>query len=541
VSFVSLAAGLLGGIGLFLLGMRLMTDGLKVAAGESLKRVLGTWTSSRARGLLAGALITALVQSSSAVIVATIGFVNAGLLSLGQAVAVVFGSSVGTTMTGWVVAALGVRIQVSAFAVPLVGVGAILHLLGRGRRRAALGDALAGFGLFFLGIDLLRGSFEGIGAQMDLAAWALPGAAGVAIFVALGFALTMLTQSSSAALALVLTAFAGGVVPLASAAAAVVGCNVGTTSTSALAAIGATPSAKRVAAAHVSFNLSAGLVGLALLPVLSMAMPAAQARLGLDRTPVVSLAIYHTTFNVLGVALVWPFVSAMLRFLGTRFRTAEEDEARPRFLDRNVAGTPDLAMAALANELAHTRDVAHAMARGALAPVAASRYALEARRATLASLFEAVADFAARVGSRELPAELAELPPLALRVARYQTEVAARAAELARLRDLRLTSPDLSRAVGDYECAILETLDAGEAPAPSVDAVRAAHDRVEALYAALKSRLLLAGARGELPVDRLSDQLDRIRAGRRISEQAEKAARHLSLLRRAEPGESDRD
>jgi phosphate:Na+ symporter len=143
VSFVSLAAGLLGGIGLFLLGMRLMTDGLKVAAGESLKRVLGTWTSSRARGLLAGALITALVQSSSAVIVATIGFVNAGLLSLGQAVAVVFGSSVGTTMTGWVVAALGVRIQVSAFAVPLVGVGAILRgaqvaaPARRGARRAA--------------------------------------------------------------------------------------------------------------------------------------------------------------------------------------------------------------------------------------------------------------------------------------------------------------------------------------------------------------------------------------------------------------------
>jgi phosphate:Na+ symporter len=541
LSFVPLAAGLLGGIGLFLLGMRLMTDGLKLAAGESLKRVLGRWTSTHARGLVAGALITALVQSSSAVIVATIGFVNAGLLSLGQAVAVVFGSSVGTTMTGWLVAALGVRIHVATFAVPLVGAGALLRLIGRGGRRAGLGDAIAGFGLFFLGIDFLRGSFEGIGAQADLAAWALPGVAGVAIFVGVGFVLTLMTQSSSAALALVLTAFAGGVLPLASAAAAVVGCNVGTTSTSALAAIGATPNAKRVAAAHVSFNLSAGLVGLALLPLLVLLAPVARARLGLNQTPVAALAIYHTVFNVVGVAVVWPFVSAMERFLGARFRTAEEDEARPRFLDRNIVATPDLAMVALANELGHTRDVAHAMARGALAPMPAPRHELEAKRAVLGSLFEAVAEFAARVGSRELPAGLSELPPLALRVARYQIEVAGRALELARLRDIRLTPAELSRAVGDYERAILETIDAAETPAPSVDAARVAHDRVEALYASLKSRLLLAGGRGELPVDRLSDQLDRIRAGRRISEQVEKAARHLALLHRAEAGESDRD
>ena len=150
---------------------------------------------------------------------------------------------------------------------PLVGAGALLHLLGRGSRRSALGDAIAGFRLFVLGIEVLRGAFEGLGEAVDLGAIALPGVAGVALFVAIGFGLTALTQSSSAALALTLTAVAGGVVPLQAAAAAAIGTNVGTTSTAGLAVIGATPNAKRVAAAHVLSNVAAGAAARAALAV----------------------------------------------------------------------------------------------------------------------------------------------------------------------------------------------------------------------------------------------------------------------------------
>jgi phosphate:Na+ symporter len=534
VSTVSTAASLLGGIGLFLLGMRLMTDGLKLAAGESLKRILAEGTRTPARALVAGGAVTALVQSSSAVTVATIGFVNAGLLDLGRAVVLVFGSNVGTTMTGWIVALLGVQLHVGAFAVPLVGVGALLHLVGRGSRRSALGDAIAGFGLFFLGIEILRGAFEGLGEAADLSTLAVPGIAGVVLFVAIGFALTALTQSSSAALALTLTAAAGDVIPLQAAAAAAIGTNVGTTSTAGLAAIGATSNARRVAAAHVVFNLVAGAVALATLPLMLAAVAAVSDKLGLGATPVTAIALFHTGFNLLGVALIWPWKERLVALLRRQFRSREEEEATPRFLDRNVADTPDLAVAALGEELARSGALTRRMVRAVLAPGPAPATALAAQRDALAALFGAVAEFAARVGGRELPPELAGLPPLALQVARYQAETADRALELAALRGRAIESGELRRALEAEDVELARVLDAAEAEPYEVQAGEAARQGVEAAYAPLRSRLLTAAARGEIPVDRLGDQLDRIRAVRRIAEQVEKAARHLALLRGAE-------
>ncbi len=163
-----LFGGALGGIGLFLLGMRLMTEGLKVTAGAMLREILARWTSTRFRGLCSGILITGIVQSSSAVTVAAIGFVNAGVLTLGQAMWVIFGSNVGTTMTGWIVAIVGFDIKIEAFAMPLLGIGMFLTLTGSSTRRCALGEAIAGFGVFFLGIATLKAAFSGLGQSIDL-------------------------------------------------------------------------------------------------------------------------------------------------------------------------------------------------------------------------------------------------------------------------------------------------------------------------------------------------------------------------------------
>lgn len=531
-----LFAGLLGGIGLFLLGMRLMTDGLKLAAGESLKRILGAWTGTPLRGLLAGGLMTALVQSSSAVTIATIGFVNAGMLDLARAVTVVIGSNVGTTMTSWIVALLGVKIQVGVFAAPLVGVGAVLHLLARGSRRGPLGDAIAGFGLFFLGIEMLRSAFEGLGGSIDLGAWALPGVAGALVFVVIGFALTTLTQSSSAAMALTLTAAAGGVIPLEAAAAATIGTNLGTTSTAALAAIGATPNARRVAAAHVLFNVAAAVTALSILPILLAAVDILQEVIGLDDTPVTLLALFHTTFNVLGVALIWPWKRGLVSFLSARFRSAEENESTPRFLDRTLLGTPDLALVALANELTHTRDLAHRMARTAVTRGFAAQRELAMQRGALDSLFAAVAEFTAGLARGSLPEELVELPPLALQVVRDQLLVADLALELSVLRERSLASSGLADLVARYEGELIAVVAvAGEEPFEA-DPVHTARQRVEASYPTLKAQLLSAGARGELSIDRLSDGLERIRVGRRLVEHVEKGARNLALLRSAKSG-----
>ena len=164
-----LALTFLGGVGLFLLGMRLMTDGLKVAAGDALREILARGTATTPRGIISGIGITAVVQSSSAVIFATVGFVNAGLLTLFQAIGVIIGSNIGTTATSWLVALVGFKVDLQALALPAVAIGMLLRVTGQGKRRAYLGDALTGFGIFFLGLDVLKASFGDFGEGFDLA------------------------------------------------------------------------------------------------------------------------------------------------------------------------------------------------------------------------------------------------------------------------------------------------------------------------------------------------------------------------------------
>ncbi|UCH54210.1 MAG: Na/Pi cotransporter family protein, partial [Pseudomonadota bacterium] len=264
----SAIAGVVGGTGLFLLGMWLMTDGLKLSAGGALRAILTHGTRTVPRGIASGALITAVVQSSSAVTVAAIGFVNAGLMGLGQAVAVIYGANIGTTMTGWLVALVGFHLNIAAFALPAVGIGMLARVFGANGRLGPIGQALAGFGLFFLGIDVLRTTFLNLGDVFDLGAYAGEGVLPLLLFVGIGIVLTTLIQSSSAAMVLALTAAGGGAIPLNAAAALVIGTNIGTTSTAMLAVIDATPNARRVAAAHVIFNFIAALAALAMLPLL---------------------------------------------------------------------------------------------------------------------------------------------------------------------------------------------------------------------------------------------------------------------------------
>lgn len=176
----------LGGLGLFLLAMAMMTDGLKAAAGHRLRLLLARWTATPLRGAGSGALMTALVQSSSAVTVATIGFVNAGVLSLAGALAVVFGANVGTTMTGWLVSITGFGFKIEALALPLVAVGSGLRLLARRAGLKGLGDALLGFGLFFLGLAFLKEGFGGFGAAFDLQALGEGGIAATFLLIGRG-------------------------------------------------------------------------------------------------------------------------------------------------------------------------------------------------------------------------------------------------------------------------------------------------------------------------------------------------------------------
>lgn len=512
-------SGLLGGIGLFLLGMSLMTDGLKLAAGQALKRILTHSTKTPMRGLASGALLTAVVQSSSAVTVATIGFVNAGLLTLGQSLWVLFGANVGTTMTGWLVALVGLRFQIELMALPLIGIGMMLRLVSEHHRRGAAGLALAGFGVLFLAIDLLQTTFTKFTSEFSLREFG--GATGLLLMVLFGILLTLLMQSSSASLTIALTAAQGGLISIESAAAVVIGANVGTTVTALIATIGATPNAKRAASAHVLFNVLTGTVALLLLPLLIALIAMLGELLRLDSAPAAFLALFHTVFNLLGVALMWPLVERLTHFLERRFRTAEEDEARPRYLDANVLGVPALALEALYQEVRRMGALTIRLLRDAVSGTAQDNVARAQQ--SIIGLNHAIADFVIRLSRSEMTVDSAQRLPRILRMARYYETVSELAVEFAAAkREYTTKLAETDKFVAQAE-ALLDEVD----PATGIRDkahVTSALASLEEHYQSLTSHLLEIGARGELAVAEMESRLRAASMLRRAIEQAVKAA-----------------
>ncbi len=518
-----------GGIGLFLLGMWLMTEGLRLAAGPALREVLARSTRTRWRALGSGIMLTAVVQSSSAVTVAAIGFVNAGLLTLGQVLWVLFGSNVGTTMTGWLVALLGLQIKIDLFALPLIGAGMLLRLTGGGSRRGSVGLALAGFGVLFLGIDVLRNAFTGLATGMSFPP--SEGFWGVMAHVLVGALLTLLMQSSSAATALTLTAAQGGLLGLEAAAAVVIGSNIGTTGTAVIAAIGATANARRAAAAHVLFNLLTGAVALLALPWLLGLTQWVGGWVGAPSGVATVLALFHTVFNVLGVLLMWPLSDRLAKFLETRFRSAEEDEARARYLDASTAALPALAIDALNREVARVGSIALRTARSvALLGADPGRELARAQR-TLAALDAAIDAFVVRLNRAGMTQDSALRLATVLRRAAYYASVvellpavAAAAQELPapfRPANARLVADVglLRRAAGD----LLQELDPQDAASRASDmATRAA--AWDLRYQQVKAALLEAGALGTLTPGEMELLLRSNSALRRTVQQALKAA-----------------
>ena len=517
-----------GGIGLFLLGMRLMTDGLKVAAGPALRRLLTAATRSPLRGLGSGVVITALVQSSSAVIFATIGFVNAGLLTLSQAVSVILGSNLGTTLTSWIVALVGFNVDLQALAMPAIALGMGLWLVGGSSRRSALGQALAGFGIFFLGIDFLKDSFADVGEVLDVGALAGRGMLGLALFTLTGVVLTVLMQSSSAALAVTLTAAAGGLIPLNAAAAMVIGANVGTTSTAAFAVLGATSAAKRAAAAHVVFNVITAVVAFSSLPLLLAAVLWLAAQFGAADQPATVLAFFHTSTKLIGLVLLWPFIGRLVEALKKRFRAAEEDEATPRHLDSNVLSTPTLAMDAVRMEIIRMGDIAHRMANAAISSESLGDIALTGDLRAIGELGDAITDFTGGIHTGEHDGEISARLPDALRVTQYYRDLGERAVELVRRRPEVDGKGGVAEQLDQLRRAAIGSLESVEPhAAASTDEV---HQAFEAAYQAAKSQFLRAGTTGQLSPRRMVQVLEYASTLRRMVDQATKASRYLPKL-----------
>ncbi len=336
-------SSVLGGIGLFLLGMMLMTDGLKALAGASLRNVISRFTRNRLMAVATGAWVTALVQSSSATTLATIGFVSAGLLSFESAVGVIFGANVGTTSTGWLVGLFGLKLSFGKVLFPLIGLGALARLVGRGHM-AQVGTALAGLGVIFVGIDFLQAGMQSLATQFRPADFPRADLVGRALLVLIGTVMTVVMQSSSAAVATTLAALSSGAIDLHQAAALVVGQNVGTTVTAAIASIGATAAAKRTAVVHVLFNVGTGIVAFALLPYLVFAIDRLAIRLW-DGDATLTLAAFHTLFNLMGLALFLPLSGRLARVV---VRLVPERRSRfSAWLDPTLLGIPAVALGAV--------------------------------------------------------------------------------------------------------------------------------------------------------------------------------------------------
>ncbi|HEY0852742.1 MAG TPA: Na/Pi symporter [Bradyrhizobium sp.] len=352
---MSTAISVLGGVGLFLLGMTVMTDGLKTLAGTALRAMLSKAAATPLHGSFWGAIVTLLVQSSSATTMTTIGLVSAGLLTFEQGLGLVFGANVGTTGTGWLVALIGVRVSLTAAALPMIFVGALTKLLTQGRV-SGMGAALAGFGLVLFGLTTLQEGMGGLAEQLhpaDLPA-VLAGPEvrwwsslyGVLALVVTGLVMTALMQSSTAAVAVTLSGHFAGAIGLDQACALIIGQNIGTATSSALAAIGASTTAQRLAIAYVLFKLIAALIALALFPfVVPLLVHASNSVDG-----VTLLAAYHTAYNVVGVVVLLPLVHRFTRLVERIL--PERGSPLTRCLDPSALANPIVAVEAVRRTIA---------------------------------------------------------------------------------------------------------------------------------------------------------------------------------------------
>src|SRR5262244_318028 len=347
---MSTTISIIGGVGLFLLGMTVMTAGLKGLAGSGLRTALSKAAETPLRGAFWGAVVTLLVQSSSATTMTTIGLVSAGLLTFPQGLGLVFGANVGTTGTGWLIALIGVRVSLTAAALPMIFIGALVKLLGRGRLSGAA-RALAGFGLVLFGLTTLQQGMGGLAERLhpaDLPAVLAGPDAGWwrGMLGVLALVMTALMQSSTAAVAVTLSAYFAGAVGLDQACALIIGQNIGTATSSALAAIGASTTAKRLAVAYVLFKLIAAVIALVLFPVVTPLLVRASSTI--DGATL--LAGYHTAYNVVGVLVLLPLIDRFTRLVERIL--PERASPLTRYLDPSALETPIVAVEAVRRTIA---------------------------------------------------------------------------------------------------------------------------------------------------------------------------------------------
>ena len=343
---------LLGSLALFLYGMKIMSEGLQKFAGDRLRRILTAMTTNRVMGVITGMLITALIQSSSATTVMVVSFVNAGLLELAQSIGVIMGANIGTTVTAWIISALGFKVDIAAFAIPLLFFGLPLLFSSKSNRKS-LGEFIFGFSFLFMGLQNLKANAPDLQQNPDMLQfvqnWADMGFVSILIFVLIGTVLTMIVQASAATMAITLIMCANGWISFELGAALVLGENIGTTITANLAALTANTQAKRAALAHLVFNVFGVIWVLCLFPFFTGGISwFVENVMGVTETSVAvpfKLSAFHTAFNICNVLIMIWFVKLIERTVCTIYPSKEQDEEyRLRFISGGMLSTAELSI-----------------------------------------------------------------------------------------------------------------------------------------------------------------------------------------------------
>lgn len=342
---------ILSGIAIFIIGMFFMQDGFKQLSGGILEKLLEKFTSNTLYAIATGFLSTSVVQSSTIITLIVVSFLSAELLTLVQAVGIVFGSNVGSTTTAWIVSSLGVDVKISTYAFPMLVFGVVLRFFKTNAMKGS-GNVLLGLGFIFLGISYMKDGFDIMKNSIDLASYAMEGYLGIIIYILIGILITVVIQSSAATLAIVITALNADSITYVNAIALAIGANVGTTLTTILASFASNENGKRVALIHFLFNLiSATFITILIYQFIDLTDFIAPFLGVSDNNYGMKLALFHTIFSVTGVILLTPAISLLVKLSEKLIQKKVSSASKPKYLNQSVLSNPDASLAALRKEI----------------------------------------------------------------------------------------------------------------------------------------------------------------------------------------------
>lgn len=345
------------GIAIFLFGMLSLEQGFRSFSGGILEKVLKNSTNRLYKSIAFGVVSTSIMQSSSLVSVLTISFLGAGLIELSQGIGIIFGANLGTTTGAWLIAGLGLKVDIAAYAMPMLVFG-IIFSFQKNSSLKGIGYILTGLGFLFLGIYYMKEGFEAYKGTIDLSALASVGLKGLFVFAGIGIAATVIMQSSHATLVLIITALAAGQISYENALALAIGANIGTTITAILGAMSSNVEGKRLAGAHFIFNITTGLIAIAFINQIIYLVDFSSAYLGIANDDyTLKLAVFHTIFNTIGIVVMLPFINKLVSVLETLIKPKiSKDEIgfdSVRYLNDSVLELPATAMGAIIRETKH--------------------------------------------------------------------------------------------------------------------------------------------------------------------------------------------